>query len=688
MRLFKSKRTKSAEAQPKQVPAQDPPNHSGQLDPGSGQQSGPSNAPQEEPSRHSTDRAPAGLDKQPLKQQSAKPTGPLVATNKIGATSFRGVDPPSPEFSGMTNPVSKSRIRAITLGMGLMTVGLLIQLIRVQFGPYAPVFAARGDVGSSRLERVIPARGLIYDRDGRLLAANATSYVLEVETRQLTAASRKAIPEVLSKVLVLPLGDLHEQLNRDWVAQNQFRIRLTRSDQAGGEPLPINVDKYVAAVLNDFLADPYAPDLSGLSLVPNPKRVYPNGDLAGHVLGFVNQENEGYFGVEGYYDEWLSGKPITIARPMIPPEARAQPDPPGGVNLVLTLDMDIQQMVEHELYSAIKSSGSESGEIIVMDPRNGEILALAAWPTLNPNDYEPWLVEEDGQEPVITPAVGAMFEPGSTFKVITMASALDAGVVEPDSEFLDTGEIEVGGNLIRNWNGQAWGPQTMLSCMKNSLNVCLAWVASEKLGASTMYSYLRAFGVGNLTGVDLSGETSGQLRTPRHPDWTESDLGTNSFGQGVSLTPIQMMAAIGAVANDGVMVQPHIVRQIVGPSGAYSPKTIVLGRPVTPETAQTLSEMLATSMEGETPYASLEGYRLAGKTGTAQIPGDFGYDPKWTIASFIGWGPVDDPQFLVLVRLDKPEISPWGSVVAAPVFQKVVRRLVVFLEIPPDVVTG
>ncbi|MFQ5941995.1 MAG: peptidoglycan D,D-transpeptidase FtsI family protein [Anaerolineales bacterium] len=624
---------------------------------------------------------------QPLRQRSAKPTSPLAASGKIGASSFRGVDPPNPESHGKLNPVSVRRINAVTIGMGFMTVGLLVQLIRVQFGTYAPVFAARKEVGASRLEHVIPARGLIYDRDGRLLAANATSYVMEVETRQLTPASRQAIPEVLSKVLVLPLGDLYSQLNQDWAAQGQFRIRLTHLDEAG-EPLPIKVDKYVAVVLNEFLADPYAPDLSGLSLVPNPKRVYPNGELAGHVLGFVNQENEGFFGVEGYYDEWLSGKPITIARPMIPPEARAQPNPPAGVNLVLTLDMDIQQMVEHELQAAIESSGSESGEIIVMDPRNGEILALAAWPNLDPNQYEPWLVEEDGLEPVITPAVGAMYEPGSTFKVITMASALDAGVVDPDHEFIDTGEIEVGGNLIRNWDGDAWGPQTMTGCMEHSLNVCLAWVASEKLGASTLYSYLRAFGVGHLTGVDLSGEVTGQLRTPRHPDWTESDLGTNSFGQGVSLTPMQLMAAVGAVANDGVMVQPHIVRQVVGPNGAYSPKTIVLGRPVTPETAEMLTEMLASSVEGETVYASLAGYQLAGKTGTAQIPGDFGYDPRWTIASFIGWGPIEDPQFLVLVRLDRPEISPWGSVVAAPVFQKVVRRLVVFLEIPPEVVAG
>ena len=687
MKLWKRNRAKGAHARPTANPATsaaggEAPRHSGQHNAPRGQAPPQGQAPP--PGRagnHSVEH------KQPRKQRPAKPTGPLAASSKIGAASFRGLDPPNPESGGGANSVSVSRIRAVMLGMGLMSVGLLIQLIRVQFGPYAPVFAARKEVGSSRLERIIPARGLIYDRDGRLLAANATSYVLEVETRQLTPGSRLAIPEVLSKVLVLPLGDLHDQLSQDWAARGQFRIRLTRRDKAG-EPLPITVDKFVAGVLNEFLADPYAPDLSGLSLVPNPKRVYPNGELAGHVLGFVNQENEGYFGVEGFYDEWLSGKPITISRPMIPPEARAQPDPPAGVNLVLTLDMDIQQMVERELEAAIESSGAESGEIIVMDPQNGEILALAAWPKLDPNNYEPWLIEVDGQEPVITPAVGAMFEPGSTFKVIIMASAIDAGVVEPDSEFIDTGQIEVGGNTIRNWNGEAWGPQTMLGCLENSLNVCLAWVASEKLGASTLYSYLRAFGVGHLTGVDLSGEVTGQLRTPRHPDWTESDLGTNSFGQGVSLTPMQMMAAVGAVANDGVMVQPHIVRQIVGPNGAYSPRTTVLGRPVSSETARTMTEMLATTMQGETAYASLAGYRLAGKTGTAQIPGDFGYDPEWTIASFIGWGPVEDPQFLVLVRLDKPEISPWGSVVAAPVFQKVVQRLVVFLDIPPVAVAG
>jgi cell division protein FtsI/penicillin-binding protein 2 len=224
----------------------------------------------------------------------------------------------------------------------------------------------------------------------------------------------------------------------------------------------------------------------------------------------------------------------------------------------------------------------------------------------------------------------------------------------------------------------------MVGCLEHSLNVCLAYVASEKLGASMFYEYLRAFGIGKMTGIDLAGEVSGQLRTPRHPDWTESDLGTNSFGQGVSVTSIQLITAIGAVANQGVMVQPHVVLEVVGPDGIYWPKTTVLGQPISRETAETLTDMLSKSLSGETNFAHVAGYHIAGKTGTAQIPGEFGYDPRWTVASFVGWGPVREPEFLVFVRVDKPQTSPWGSVVAAPVFREIVERLVIMLEIPPD----
>ncbi len=588
------------------------------------------------------------------------------------------------------------RVRVLLIVMSVAVLAMVVQLIRVQFGTYAPVFAMWVEAAQDTEDEINPDRGLIYDRDGDLLATNVPMYYLEIEVFQLTPASRKQIAAVLSQALVLPYEDLYKQLTLDWGSLGQYRIRLTR-EVAGEENWPITIDQVAADMLKSFLLDPEAPDLSGLKLVPAPRREYPANYLAGHVLGFVNQEGKGFFGIEGFYDDWLAGKSLTIERGYIPPEARLEPDPPAGVNLVLTIDLDIQQMLEEVLREAIESNEAESGQIIVMDPRNGEILGMAIQPGLNPNNYEPWLEErgvstvdleeleeEEEDEAVINPAVGGQFEPGSTFKVLTMAAALDSGVVEPDSEFIDTGQIEVGGIRIRNWNGGAWGPQTMQGCLEHSLNVCLAWLSSEKLGASTFYEYMTAFGIGRGTGIDVAGEVPGQLRTPRHPEWTEADLGTNSFGQGVSVTPVQLLASVGAVANHGTMMQPHIVRAVVGPEGAYWPKATVLGRPISPETADVLNEMLAESIAGETHLASVNGYRLAGKTGTAQIPTEKGYDDRWTIASFIGWGPVYDPQFIVLVRIDKPESSPWGSVVAAPVFREVVERLVTMLEIPPD----
>ncbi len=469
------------------------------------------------------------------------------------------------------------RVRLLLFVMTVIALTMVFQLIRVQFGPYAPVFASWVEAAEALENQVDPSRGIIYDRDGDLMATNVPTYYLEIEVYQLTPASRKQIAAVLARTLILPYEDLYNQLTADWGNRGQFRVRLTR-EVDGGDRWPITVDQVASDMLKAFLLDPEAPDLSGLKLVPAPRREYPAGSLAGHVLGFVNQEGKGFFGVEGFYDSWLAGRSLTIERGYIPPEARLEPDPPAGVNLVLTIDLDIQQMVEEILYQAVEDTGAESGQIIVMHPQTGEILALGITPPLDPNNYEPWLVElglqdleleEDPEEQVINPAVGGQFEPGSTFKVITMAAALDAGVVEPDDGYIDTGVIEVGGIKIRNWNGGAWGPQTMLGCMQHSLNVCLAYVASEKLGAPLFYEYMNAFGIGRATGIDVAGEVGGQLRTPRHPEWTEADLGTNSFGQGVSVTPVQLLAAVSAIANEGVMVQPHIVRSVVGPDGAY-----------------------------------------------------------------------------------------------------------------------
>ncbi|HEX2981709.1 MAG TPA: penicillin-binding transpeptidase domain-containing protein [Anaerolineaceae bacterium] len=236
---------------------------------------------------------------------------------------------------------------------------------------------------------------------------------------------------------------------------------------------------------------------------------------------------------------------------------------------------------------------------------------------------------------------------------------------------------------MHNWDGGAWGQQDMVGCMKHSLNVCLAWIANE-LGPAKFYEYIQSFGIGHRTGIDLAGEVTFPLRLPGDGQWILMDLGTNSFGQGLAVTPIQMIMAIGSVANDGKMMAPHILRATVDNGRQYNTTPQVVGTPITAETARTLTQMLTRSLEEESSDALVAGYHLAGKTGTAEIPSEYGYTSNVTNASFVGWGPSDDPKFIVYVWLEKPTADIWGSVVAAPLFRDITTDLVVLMDLPPD----
>jgi len=415
---------------------------------------------------------------------------------------------------------------------------------------------------------------------------------------------------------------------------------------------------------------------------PHLGRIYPEKTLASNILGFVSREGVGYFGVEQQFDSLLSGAPETVLVPMDPNRVEEFPDVPDGASLVLTIDRAIQRSMEEVVDDALSSSGAESGTIVVMDPETGEVLAMAVTPRLDLNEFWRYAELFPGETP-FNRAVSQAYEPGSVYKVLTMSAALDAGAVEPETMFVDTGMIEIGGTQIYNWNMGAWGPQTMKGCLQNSLNVCLAWVATQ-LGVNDFYRYMEAFGIGHHTGIELAGEVTGRLRVPGDKRWYEGDLGTNSFGQGVAATPIQMAAAISALANDGRMMAPHVVRSVVNEGYQYDIEHRVLGMPISAETAHIMTEMLAQSLEVEASDALVPGYRVAGKTGTAEIPTPLGYTSNETNASFVGWGPVDDPKFLVYIWLEKPSVSPWGSVVASPVFSQAVQELVVLMNIPPD----
>lgn len=570
--------------------------------------------------------------------------------------------------------------RFTTLGILLSALAMFIvvQMLRIQISPQAEALRDKGELYSGTWRTITPARGQIYDRRGNLLAGNQTVYevglvLAEVENPSTIALALNAVldadyDEIFSAASTEPSSEAIYVTLARFVTEEQKQ----RLEELAEEMIVAYGDR----------KDANRPSLAGITFEPRLQRSYPEKDLASNILGFVNWEGEGFFGVEEKFNNELSGTPRRVWIPFDPNRVEEFPNIPEGSSLILTIDRVIQAELEKIVESAISESGAESATIVVMDPGTGDILAAATSPRLDLNEF--WRYDEvfEGSTP-FNRVVSETYEPGSVFKVLTMAAAIDGGAVKPKTTFLDTGSIEVGGTIIRNWNSGAWGPQDMLGCMQHSLNVCLAWVATE-LGANKFYDYLQRFGIGHLSGVDMAGENPGRLKLPGDGDWYEADLGTNSFGQGVAVTPLQMVMAVSALANEGQMIFPRIVLSIIDDGKQYNTSPRVSGVPISPGTARKLTDMLATSLEVESSSALVEGYRVAGKTGTAEIPTPFGYTSSETNASFVGWGPVDDPQFLVYVWLEKPSVSPWGSVVAAPVFRQVVEKLVVLMNIPTD----
>jgi cell division protein FtsI/penicillin-binding protein 2 len=391
------------------------------------------------------------------------------------------------------------------------------------------------------------------------------------------------------------------------------------------------------------------------------------------VEGFYDKTLKGQTGErEGGWDPWK--KPVSFA------DRRAWNWrlPREGHTLILTIDRTIQYLIEQELRAAIERYGAESGCIVVMDPKTGALLAASSYPTYDPNRFT-----EAEEELLIDPVVGRHYEPGSTFKIFTLAAALDTNVIAPDDLYQDLGYIEVGGRILKNWDERSYGLVDMTDILVHSLNTGIAHV-STRLGPSQFYHYVNRFGFGHKTGIDLEGEVGGVTRQQGDPEWHESDLGTNSFGQGLAVTPVQIVVAVGAVANRGFMMQPYVVEQLVQKDRSVHAKQVTVRQVISERTAQTLTEMMVEVVERGATLAKVDGYRIAGKTGTAQTPIVGGYDPTLTIASFVGFAPADDPRFVALVRLDKPTTSPWGAATAAPTFANVARILFAQMAIPPD----
>jgi cell division protein FtsI/penicillin-binding protein 2 len=546
-------------------------------------------------------------------------------------------------------------VLAVMSAAGLLLVGQLIRWQLVEHHRFAALAEAE-----HQDELVIPPRrGEIRDRNGHLLAADMIQYDISASPKIISDPYTTA--DRLYRLLDMPRDKL---------------LKILTSDSTW-TPIAKGVSQSVGETMLSW-------DIVGLQAEPRSKRVYPEGDLGAHFLGFVNSNGNGFYGVEGYYDTILrgqSGLQTGERSPfgeIIPLGASQYVQAVSGATLYLTIDRGVQHLIERELKSAVTQYGAQGGSVVVMNPKTGAILGMGSYPNYDPNNYN-----ASDEHLFFDPVVSQQYEPGSVFKVVTMAAGLDAVAVGPQGTIYDGGSIEVGGRVIYNWDRRAHETVDMTDILAKSLNVGIAQVAVA-LGKDRFYTYLKRFGFGRLTEVDLSSEGPGTMKTPKQADWHESDLGTNSFGQGIAVTPIQIATAIATVANDGLLVKPHIVQKVVDSEREVEVKPTIVRRAVSEETAHVLSAMLVDALERAESEAMVPGYKVAGKTGTAEIPVPGGYHPTLTLASFAGYLPADDPQVVILVIIDRPTTSRWGNTTAAPTFKRIAQQLVVMLNIPPD----
>jgi len=577
-----------------------------------------------------------------------------------------------------------SRLNLIGIFLSFASILIILQMIRIQNSTKHQELSQWADEEYSyAIENYYPERGNIYDRWGRLLAGNEDVY--EVGVMLQYVANPTTIAQTLEGVNQLSYKDIFTAVSKTYDPEKSVYAVLT-------DFLPTGVIDTLSHIKQDFeLTNPYGkkeslPSLRGVIWSSHLKRSYPENSLASNILGFYSfmdrEGGIGYYGVEEYYDDLLAGTPMETFMPRNPYLLEELPTVPAGASLVLTIDREIQAMVEKRLDEAVEEHEAESGTVIILDPRNGEILAMASQPRVNINQY--WKYEDEFEDKTpFNRAISETYEPGSVFKVLTMAAAFDNGTVDEETIFNDPGRFEYGGSTVYNWNRRGYGKQSMQGCMQHSLNVCLAWVATE-LGKEDFYDYMQVFGIDRRTNIDLGGEKTWPLSTPGDSDWYPIQLVTNSFGQGVAITPIQLAAAISSVANEGELMKPHVLKAIIQDGKQYNTSPQVMSVPIKPETAKLMTSMLVESLKEESSLALVPGYSIAGKTGTAEIPVEGVYGIDLTNASFVGWGPADDPQFLVYVWIEKPGSSPWGSIVAAPVFSSITQDLVKYLDIPPE----
>lgn len=576
---------------------------------------------------------------------------------------------------------SKKRLLFIFTAVSLVLFGLIIRLGWIQI-----VKGERyKELANNQQTRDIPIpakRGIIYDRNGKELAISASSNTVwahpnEVEKPEETATA-------LAKIL-----ELDEETVLKKLTSRQYIVKIA----------PYIDDELAKAIRQERL--------KGISIAEDNKRFYPYGNFASYVLGHTTDDNKGIAGIELEYEKYLSGIPgrwiksTDGAGRQLSFSTEKYHQAENGLNVVLTIDEVIQHFAEKAVQNALEINKAKRVSVIVTDVKTGEVLAMAVKPDYDPNEPRTPLDEELKKEIEAmdqdkqleawyamwrNPVINDTYEPGSTFKLITTSAALEEGVATPESGYVDKGYIIVAGQRIRNWRWyNPYGAITLVDAVKNSINPVFVELA-QKMGVETFYEYIDGFGMSDITGIDLPGERTSLMYDINNVGPVE--LATISFGQSISVTPIQLINAVGAIANDGKLMKPRIVKELTDDDGnvIHRFEETMVRQVISEKTSKTMREIMESVVaDGGGSHAYIPGYRVGGKTGTAQKVVGGRYAQGVYVSSFIGIAPSDDPQLAVLAIVDEPAgFSTYGSTTAAPIAKEVLEETLRYLDIKPS----
>lgn len=567
---------------------------------------------------------------------------------------------------------SSKRINVLLAGVAILSGLIIIKLVSLQIFKYGQ-FAALAQSQQSRKWQIAPKRGTIYAYNKNELVPLAMNQKLF-----LCYADPKFIENKIETAEKLSglLGVSANELKKKFEATGDYVILKQK--------------------LPEELADKIKEaNLKGIGLQDQPNRVYPEGELASQLLGFVNAEGKGQYGIEGQFNNYLTGSPGQLkAKTDVNGVPVATADntltaPKNGQSYVLTLDRNVQAVAEKYLKEAVESNQAASGTVVIMNSKTGGIIAMASFPTYDPNNFG--AVKDYRQFQNL--AISDEYEPGSGFKVITMSAGLDSKKVKPDTLFTDPGVVKVSDREIFNAKQEKHGTQTMSDVIQKSINTGVVFVLMQLgdktdtitlAGKKLLYNYIKKFGFGVATGIELPGEAPGRIRQASTYDVNYANM---TFGQGLTATTLQMVTAFNAVANRGKLIQPYIVDKVTqdGRDRTTSPR--VLRRVVSSEAAEQIGNMMTLVVEKGSGWpARRKGYRIAGKTGTAQVPraDGQGYEVGKNIGSFVGFAPFENPKFTMGVRIDYPKTAGFAEETAVPVFGKIADFLYAYYAIPPN----